>query len=307
MAAAAAAICSHALDAAPPPNAARPSTPRPSTPLNHRSCPHPRCPHLQLQVGRPPSGAAPRARPAGPARRPERLCQPAPSHRAATGAPSRRCLPPARPGRPCRHARAAVDSPAARADARTPVAGPAGRLLTRGLDWLTAARPPAPAPTKRHPPTRIARCCPAAGRQLPPEARDRGGRGHPDRARACGRHLLWATPRVRHQRQGRAHWLQHGCLQVGRRARRAIWLRWGWRTPTPGCPGGAQRLLTPGRRPHKPTAPPPPGTCSEPEVERIAHVAFQAAQKRNKRLCSVEKSNVLEVRTQHMRGPALVS
>lgn len=33
---------------------------------------------------------------------------------------------------------------------------------------------------------------------------------------------------------------------------------------------------------------------SEPEVERIAHVAFQAAQKRNKRLCSVDKSNVLE-------------
>ena len=33
---------------------------------------------------------------------------------------------------------------------------------------------------------------------------------------------------------------------------------------------------------------------SEPEVERIAHVAFQAAQKRNKRVCSVDKSNVLE-------------
>lgn len=35
---------------------------------------------------------------------------------------------------------------------------------------------------------------------------------------------------------------------------------------------------------------------SEPEVERIARVAFEAAQKRQKRLCSVEKSNVLEVR-----------
>ncbi|KIY99262.1 3-isopropylmalate dehydrogenase [Monoraphidium neglectum] len=34
---------------------------------------------------------------------------------------------------------------------------------------------------------------------------------------------------------------------------------------------------------------------SEPEVERIARVAFEAAQKRQKRLCSVEKSNVLEV------------
>jgi 3-isopropylmalate dehydrogenase len=34
---------------------------------------------------------------------------------------------------------------------------------------------------------------------------------------------------------------------------------------------------------------------SESEVERIARVAFEAAQKRNKRLCSVEKSNVLEV------------
>ena len=33
---------------------------------------------------------------------------------------------------------------------------------------------------------------------------------------------------------------------------------------------------------------------SEPEVVRIAHVAFQAAQKRNRRLCSVDKSNVLE-------------
>lgn len=33
---------------------------------------------------------------------------------------------------------------------------------------------------------------------------------------------------------------------------------------------------------------------SEPEVERIAHVAFQAAQKRDKRLCSVDKANVLE-------------
>ncbi|KAI8470942.1 MAG: 3-Isopropylmalate dehydrogenase, splicing variant a [Monoraphidium minutum] len=34
---------------------------------------------------------------------------------------------------------------------------------------------------------------------------------------------------------------------------------------------------------------------SEPEVERIARVAFEAAQKRGKRLCSVEKSNVLEL------------
>ncbi len=33
---------------------------------------------------------------------------------------------------------------------------------------------------------------------------------------------------------------------------------------------------------------------SEPEVERIGHVAFSAAQKRNKRVCSVDKSNVLE-------------
>ena len=34
---------------------------------------------------------------------------------------------------------------------------------------------------------------------------------------------------------------------------------------------------------------------SETEIQRIAHVAFQAAQKRNKRLCSVDKANVLEV------------
>jgi 3-isopropylmalate dehydrogenase len=33
---------------------------------------------------------------------------------------------------------------------------------------------------------------------------------------------------------------------------------------------------------------------SEPEVERIAHVALQAAQKRHKRVCSVDKANVLE-------------
>ena len=31
------------------------------------------------------------------------------------------------------------------------------------------------------------------------------------------------------------------------------------------------------------------------QVERIAHVAFKSAQKRQKKLCSVEKSNVLEV------------
>src|SRR3546814_222000 len=33
---------------------------------------------------------------------------------------------------------------------------------------------------------------------------------------------------------------------------------------------------------------------AESEVRRIAHVAFQAAQKRSKRLCSVDKANVLE-------------
>jgi len=33
---------------------------------------------------------------------------------------------------------------------------------------------------------------------------------------------------------------------------------------------------------------------AESEVRRIAHVAFQAAQKRNSRLCSVDKANVLE-------------
>lgn len=33
---------------------------------------------------------------------------------------------------------------------------------------------------------------------------------------------------------------------------------------------------------------------SESEVRRIAHVAFQAAQKRDKRVCSVDKANVLE-------------
>ncbi len=33
---------------------------------------------------------------------------------------------------------------------------------------------------------------------------------------------------------------------------------------------------------------------SEPEVERIGHVAFQAARKRGKKVCSVDKANVLE-------------
>jgi 3-isopropylmalate dehydrogenase len=33
---------------------------------------------------------------------------------------------------------------------------------------------------------------------------------------------------------------------------------------------------------------------AEPEIERVAHVAFQAARKRNKRLCSVDKANVLD-------------
>ena len=33
---------------------------------------------------------------------------------------------------------------------------------------------------------------------------------------------------------------------------------------------------------------------AEPEIRRIAHIGFQAAQKRNKKLCSVDKANVLE-------------
>jgi 3-isopropylmalate dehydrogenase len=33
---------------------------------------------------------------------------------------------------------------------------------------------------------------------------------------------------------------------------------------------------------------------SEPEITRIAHVAFQAARKRKKKVCSVDKANVLE-------------
>jgi 3-isopropylmalate dehydrogenase len=33
---------------------------------------------------------------------------------------------------------------------------------------------------------------------------------------------------------------------------------------------------------------------SESEIRRIAHIAFQIAQKRNKRLCSIDKANVLE-------------
>lgn len=33
---------------------------------------------------------------------------------------------------------------------------------------------------------------------------------------------------------------------------------------------------------------------SEPEIDRVAHVAFQAARRRNRRLCSVDKANVLD-------------
>src|ERR1700721_3791990 len=33
---------------------------------------------------------------------------------------------------------------------------------------------------------------------------------------------------------------------------------------------------------------------SEPEIIRIAHVAFQAARKRKKKVCSVDQANVLE-------------
>ena len=42
-------------------------------------------------------------------------------------------------------------------------------------------------------------------------------------------------------------------------------------------------------------SPPARSPGSESEVERIARVAYEAATKRGKRLCSVEKSNVLEV------------
>ena len=34
-------------------------------------------------------------------------------------------------------------------------------------------------------------------------------------------------------------------------------------------------------------------TYSEAEIERIGRIGFETAQKRNKKLCSVEKSNVL--------------
>jgi len=33
---------------------------------------------------------------------------------------------------------------------------------------------------------------------------------------------------------------------------------------------------------------------AEPEIRRIAHIGFQAAQKRKGKLCSVDKANVLE-------------
>jgi 3-isopropylmalate dehydrogenase len=36
-------------------------------------------------------------------------------------------------------------------------------------------------------------------------------------------------------------------------------------------------------------------TYSESEIRRIGHLAFKIAQLRNKRVCSVDKANVLEV------------
>jgi 3-isopropylmalate dehydrogenase len=59
-----------------------------------------------------------------------------------------------------------------------------------------------------------------------------------------------------------------------------------------GQPRG-QRVATDG---HFPGTPEAFDTMrySRPEIERIAHVAFQAAQKRSKRLTSVDKANVLE-------------
>ncbi len=47
-----------------------------------------------------------------------------------------------------------------------------------------------------------------------------------------------------------------------------------------------QSLIHGSRQPDRP--------ASYAQIERIAHVAFQLAQKRGKKLCSVEKSNVLE-------------
>ena len=39
---------------------------------------------------------------------------------------------------------------------------------------------------------------------------------------------------------------------------------------------------------------------SESEIRRIAKVAFEAARKRNKKVCSVDKMNVLELSLIHI-------
>ena len=41
---------------------------------------------------------------------------------------------------------------------------------------------------------------------------------------------------------------------------------------------------------------------SEPEIERIAHVAFRTAQARSRKVCSVDKANVLESLAAVARG-----
>lgn len=69
----------------------------------------------------------------------------------------------------------------------------------------------------------------------------------------------------------------------------------GWRTLTHRWDASESGAPLPGADGSLP-APCPSLRGRESEIERIARVAFDAAMKRGKRLCSVEKSNVLEVR-----------
>ncbi len=71
--------------------------------------------------------------------------------------------------------------------------------------------------------------------------------------------------------------------------------------PKPVLPGMIPKPVLPGMIP-KPVL-----FHISTQVERIARVAFEAAQKRSKRLCSVEKSNVLEVRNvMEIQSPRLL-
>ena len=150
---------------------------------------------------------------------------------------------------------------------------------------------PLPASNARRSPTRPTRSCSA--RSATGSTTSSSGRCVPSRrSSACAR--AWACSPISARRSAIA---QLTCsfepqARAGRRARH------------PDHPRAHGRhLLRPAARPARcrPTALSPAREeafdtmrYTRPEIERIAHVAFQAARKRSKRLTSVDKANVLE-------------